>query len=32
MLDYVAGILINRINRVLEEHVLRAKELPYVKQ
>ena len=31
-LDRVAGILVNRINRVLEEHVLRAKELLYVKR
>jgi hypothetical protein len=32
MLDYVVGILMNRINRVLEEHVLRAKESLYAKR
>jgi hypothetical protein len=31
-LDRAAGILVNRINRVLEEHVLRATESPYIKQ
>ena len=30
--DRVAGILVNGINRVLEEHVSRAKELPYAKR
>ena len=31
-LDCVVGILVNEINRVLEEHVSRAKESPYIKQ
>jgi hypothetical protein len=31
-LDRAAGILVNRINGVLEEHVLRAKESPYAKR
>jgi hypothetical protein len=31
-LNRVAGILVNRINGVLEEHVSRVKELPYVKR
>jgi hypothetical protein len=31
-LDRVAGILVNGINRVLEEHVPRAKESPYAKR
>jgi hypothetical protein len=31
-LDRVVGILVNRINRVLEEHVPRVKELLYVKR
>jgi len=31
-LDRVAGMLVNRINEVLEEHVSRAKESPYAKR
>jgi len=31
-LDRLAGILVNRINKVLEEHVPRAKESPYAKR
>ena len=31
-LDRIAGILVNEINGVLEEHVSRAKESPYAKR
>jgi hypothetical protein len=31
-LDRVAGILVNGINEVLEEHVSRAKQSPYAKR
>jgi hypothetical protein len=32
LLDKAAKTFLNRINTVLEEHVLRAKESPYAKQ
>jgi hypothetical protein len=32
VLDHAAGMFLNRINTILEEQVIRAKESPYVKK